>query len=118
MTYHLRRIALPFQAHAKRKMCFIKPLSTRSPPSRMFLTSPFAESRNQIAVTREMIGDRNLLEFTKEAEIDSWDFAVIPDIISSEDEQSLMSDVSRSLRGKKYQFDHWDGVSHKHLLTG
>ena len=55
-------------------------------------------------------GDRSLLAFSKEAEEDSWSFAVISGFISSEEEKSLMMDVTRSLRGKKYQFGHWDGV--------
>lgn len=57
------------------------------------------------------IGDRSLLDFSREAEADGWNFTVIPCFISLEEEQALMADVSRSLRGKKYQFDHWDGVS-------
>lgn len=117
-THHLRKLALQFQAHAKRHWCSFKPVfrhSTRSPPLRSFTTSPLTVSRDcsdQIAMN---IGDRNSLEFSKEAEADSWDFAVIPDFISSEDEQSLMNDISRSFRGKKYQFDHWDGVSQQNV---
>lgn len=58
-------------------------------------------------------GDRSLLAFSKEAEEDSWSFAVIPGFISREEEDSLMKEVTRSLRGKKYQFDHWDGVGER-----
>ena len=79
------------------------------------MTSPLTESRNRSDQIAMNIGDRNFLEFSKEAEADSWDFAVIPDFISSEEEQSLISDISRSFRGKKYQFDHWDGVSHQNI---
>ena len=118
----LRKLARPFQAHAKRQWCCFKPIfrhSAGSPPLKCFMTSPFAESRNRTDQIAAMnIGDRNFLEFSKGAEADNWDFAVIPDFISSEDEQSLMNDISRSFRGKKYQFDHWDGVSYKHPLTG
>ena len=82
-------------------------------PVRMIKTSPLTRSDGDLpgASKRESGGDRALLEFSKEAEADSWSFAVIPDFISQEEEQSLMKDISHSLRGKKYQFDHWDGVS-------
>jgi len=48
---------------------------------------------------------------TEAAREDSADIVVVPDFISSEEEQSLLQDVSRTLRGKKYQYQHWDGVS-------
>jgi len=48
---------------------------------------------------------------TEAARKDSEDIVVVPDFISSEEEQSLLQDVSRTLRGKKYQYQHWDGVS-------
>ena len=38
---------------------------------------------------------------------------VIPDFISEEEEQFLLQDISRTLRGKRYQYDHWDGVRTK-----
>ena len=73
------------------------------------------KSRNRYASfstnLEQLNGDRGLLDFNKEAKEDSWSFAVIPGFISPEEEESLMMDVNRSLRGKKYQFDHWDGVS-------
>ena len=59
----------------------------------------------------EKYGDSSFLAFSKAGEADSRDFTVIPNFISTEEEDNLMMDVSRSLRGKKYQFDHWDGVS-------
>ena len=72
-----------------------------------------APERNLSGISNKDLrnGGRSLLEFSEGSEADSWSFAVIPDFISPEEEQSLMVDISRSLRGKKYQFDHWDGVS-------
>ena len=75
-----------------------------------FLTAHEAGRDTRASNTRGY-GGRSLLEFNEGAEEDSWNFAVIPGFISPEEEESLMMDVSRSLRGKKYQFDHWDGVS-------
>ena len=80
-------------------------------PLRLFYTKSHLRARDASASSRQRYGDRSLLEFSKEAEEDSWSFAVIPDFVSPEEEESLMRDISRSLRGKKYQFDHWDGVS-------
>ena len=79
---------------------------------RLFSTKFFLISRKLSKLEQYKLadGDRNLVVFSKEAEEDSWSFAVIPGFISPEEEESLMMDVSRSLRGKKYQFDHWDGV--------
>ena len=80
----------------------------------MFTKSPLKSkdaSASAANSVEQLNGDRSLLEFSKEAEEDSWSFVVIPDFISSEEEESLMMDISHSLRGKKYQFDHWDGVS-------
>lgn len=68
-------------------------------------------SSEELSPMRERFGDRSLLDFSKEAEQDSLSFVVVPNFISAEEEGVLMRDVGRSLRGKKYQFDHWDGVS-------
>ena len=72
-----------------------------------FITSGYHCNSNRT----KQAGDRDLLSFSENAEADSWNMTVIPDFISTEEENHLMADVSRSLRGKKYQFDHWDGVS-------
>ena len=57
-------------------------------------------------------GDRGLIECSDAAREEGIkNFAVIPDFISQEEEQSLLQDISRTLRGKRYQYDHWDGVS-------
>ena len=55
-------------------------------------------------------GDLALLD-SSEAAIENINcFSVIPNFISSEEEEQLLVDIDRSLRGKKYQYDHWDGV--------
>ena len=54
-----------------------------------------------------------LLHCNHAAKEDSRDMIVIPDFISEEEEQSLLQDISRTLRGKRYQYDHWDGVRTK-----
>ena len=78
---------------------------------RLFAKSPLTSRNASFSGSKQLAaGDRSLLAFSKEAEEDSWSFAVISGFISSEEEKSLMMDVTRSLRGKKYQFGHWDGV--------
>ena len=36
---------------------------------------------------------------------------MLPDFVSTSEEQSLLKEVARALRRSKYQYDHWDGVS-------
>ena len=87
----------------------LSPISQR-PFTKSPLSSRNASFSNSSVEQLQSDGDRSLLAFSKEAEEDSWSFAVIPGFISPEEEDSLMMDVTRSLRGKKYQFNHWDGV--------
>lgn len=54
--------------------------------------------------------DPSLLDYSPAAEEDSGGFVVIPNFISLEEEESLLQDIRRTLRGKRYQYDHWDGV--------
>ncbi len=37
-------------------------------------------------------------------------FRVIPDFASQVDEQNVLKEISRTMRRKMYQYDHWDGV--------
>lgn len=55
----------------------------------------------------------SLLHCNHAAREDSRDMIVIPNFISEEEEQSLLQDIGRTLRGKRYQYDHWDGVRSK-----
>lgn len=55
----------------------------------------------------------DLLHCNDAAREDSRDMKVIPDFVSEEEEQSLLQDIGRTLRGKRYQYDHWDGVRSK-----
>ena len=117
LSSHLRWMLQPFRG--SRTLCYPSHLSWKSFISdspaisqRLFSTKSFLISRkfSKLEQFKLADGDRNLVVFSKEAEEDSWSFAVIPGFISPEEEESLMMDVSRSLRGKKYQFNHWDGV--------
>ena len=58
----------------------------------------------------EITSEERLVNCTEAARADSEDIVVVPEFISSEEEQSLLQDVRRTLRGKKYQYKHWDGV--------
>ena len=53
----------------------------------------------------------SLLEFSASVGRDVQHFRVIPDFVTAEEEQSVLKEVTRALRGRKYQYDHWDGVS-------
>lgn len=55
-------------------------------------------------------GDPTLLDTSEAAVEDVQCFSVVPNFISPVEEEQLLVDVDRSLRGKKYQYDHWDGV--------
>ena len=104
----LKKTALMFQAltRSQTRLCDVWRGSSRV---RQFLTSGYHSNSDRNRT--ELTGVRDLLCFSENAEADSWSMTVIPDFISTEEEDHLMADVSRSLRGKKYQFDHWDGVS-------
>ena len=54
--------------------------------------------------------ERSLLEYSPTAEGDSHNFSVIPNFVTPSVEENLLNDINRTLRGKRYQFDHWDGV--------
>ena len=51
-----------------------------------------------------------LLEYSEAAAEDVQGFRVLPDFVSTSEEQSLLKEVARALRRSKYQYDHWDGV--------
>lgn len=56
-------------------------------------------------------GDPSLLDPSEEAATEDVNcFTVVPNFISLEEEDQLLVDIRQSLRGKKYQYDHWDGV--------
>lgn len=57
------------------------------------------------------LGSSDLLEFSEAATEDVRHFRVVPDFLSPAEEQSVLKEASRALRGRKYQYDHWDGVS-------
>lgn len=52
----------------------------------------------------------SLLEFSASVGGDVQHFRVIPDFVTAEEEQSVLKEVTRALRGRKYQYDHWDGA--------
>ncbi len=64
------------------------------------------------------VADPSLLDCSRAAAQDVDGFAIISNFVSSEEEEQLMVDIRRTLRGRKYLYDHWDGVStsmgHRH----
>ena len=117
---HLRLMLQPFRgnkilyhpSHLPQRS-LLSPLSQRLFKKSLLISRNVSISNSSGEQLQSGAGDRSLLAFSKEAEGDSWSFAVIPGFISPEEEDSLMTDVTRSLRGKKYQFDHWDGVGER-----
>lgn len=55
-------------------------------------------------------GDDTLLECSEAALEDCKNVLVIPEFISVEEGESLLQEISRTLRGKRYLYNHWDGV--------
>ena len=59
-------------------------------------------------------GDAALLECSEAAREDcNRDVVVVPEFVSAEEEASLLQEIGRTLRGKRYLYNHWDGVSHR-----
>lgn len=55
-------------------------------------------------------GKIDLLEYSEAAREDCASMVVVPDFVSAKEERSLMQEIGRTLRGKRYLYDHWDGV--------
>ena len=57
----------------------------------------------------------DLLSFSPSAaeDVHRGHFRVVPGFVTSAEEQSVVMEVARAMRGRKYQYDHWDGVSLK-----
>ncbi len=55
----------------------------------------------------------DLVEFSPLSVADGDDkhFRVIPEFVDPAEEQSVLNEVSKAFKRKKYQYDHWDGVS-------
>lgn len=70
----------------------------------------FTESGGSVWA-RELGGDPNLIDCSPAAEGDRDGFVVIPDFVSVEEEHELCQDIKRTLRGRQYQYDHWDKLS-------
>ena len=56
-----------------------------------------------------MASPAGLLDYSEAAAEDVQGFRVLPDFVSTSEEQSLLKEVARALRRSKYQYDHWDG---------
>ncbi|XP_064386959.1 alpha-ketoglutarate-dependent dioxygenase alkB homolog 7, mitochondrial-like [Halichondria panicea] len=56
------------------------------------------------------VADPSLLDCSRAAAQDVDGFAIISNFVSSEEEEQLMVDIRRTLRGRKYLYDHWDGA--------
>ena len=56
-------------------------------------------------------GDRELLEASQAAEKDCGDVAVLPEFVTAGEGECLLREIERGLRGKRYLYNHWDGVS-------
>ena len=61
-------------------------------------------------------GDEELLTCSETAAEDCRDVLVVPGFVSEEEGERLLQEISRTLRGKKYLYNHWDGVCVLYLL--
>ena len=56
------------------------------------------------------LGDPALLEASVTAEIDCGDVGVLPGFVTEDESESLLVEIRRTLRGKRYLYNHWDRV--------
>ncbi|CAI8000411.1 Alpha-ketoglutarate-dependent dioxygenase alkB homolog 7, mitochondrial, partial [Geodia barretti] len=56
------------------------------------------------------LGDPALLEASVTAEIDCGDVGVLPGFVTEDESESLLVEIRRTLRGKRYLYNHWDGA--------
>ena len=67
---------------------------------------------------RFLSGDPTLLERSEAASEDCSNVVVIPEFLTAKEGDNLLEEISRTLRGKKYLYDHWDGVRGTMFFTG
>ena len=90
-------------SHAVASYCCSRIVAGRV-PSRHFWASSSPE------VQALSLGDAALLEVSKTAEEDRGDVAVVPGFMTTEESECLLEEIRRTLRGKRYLYNHWDGV--------
>ena len=61
-----------------------------------------------------LCGDPALLEHSEAAVEDCRDVLVVPEFVTAEEGETLLREINRTLRGKSYQYNHWDGVRLKY----
>lgn len=54
--------------------------------------------------------DRSLVEASEAAVEDCNDLTVIPEFITVKEGESLLQEIQKTLKGKRYLYNHWDGV--------
>ena len=52
----------------------------------------------------------SLVECSKAACEDVHEVSLVEDFVNWREQESLMKEVEMSMRRKRYQYDHWDGV--------
>ena len=63
------------------------------------------------STTVRVVGNAELLECSETVAEDCRDVMVVPEFVSEEEGEGLLQEISRTLRGKRYLYNHWDGVS-------
>lgn len=104
LTHVLKR-ARSFTRNSRRslKAAFLVNLAT---PSGRVASRPTSTASR----TPSVQGDDTLLECSEAAIEDCKDVLVVPEFINAEEGESLLQEISRTLRGKRYLYNHWDGV--------
>lgn len=86
-------------------------ISHRSPVNLATPSRRVTSRRTSTALRRLYVqGDDTLLECSEAAIEDCKDVLVVPEFISAEEGELLLQEISRTLRGKRYLYNHWDGV--------
>lgn len=91
--------AATYRHKAEPWTCAVSPNEAKSRSGRLYHSESVAT------------GKADLLDYSEAAREDCGSMVVVPDFVSAEEERSLMQEIGRTLRGKRYLYDHWDGVS-------
>lgn len=89
----------------------ISPARWRQQPSPL---TGCSSNHSQPLSSKSEMGE--LVDFSPLAEEDLPHFRVVPCFSTSEEERHVLKEISKSFRGKKYQYDHWDGVSAENCM--
>ena len=112
------RATLRRLCHLERSLGSSTNLNGEEPSSRSRISGR-VPSRSACGSTQRgtLLGEPSLVEASEAAAGDRGQLAVVPGFATAEEGESLLRDIARSLRGKRYLYDHWDGVRPQYFCT-